>query len=120
MKNITYIIGMALVVLFAVQSHAQEPTKKTVETSIVVKGACNQCKERIENAAYIKGVKYAEWDKETKKLKLAYRSDKVSLDSIEYSIVKAGHDVGEKKADEEVYHALPACCKYRSEHIHTH
>jgi hypothetical protein len=52
MKTITIIIA----ILFSINSQAQSTIKTT---TIAVKGNCEQCKERIENAADIKGVKLA-------------------------------------------------------------
>ena len=49
MKTITIIIA----ILFSINSQAQTTIKTA---TIAVKGNCEQCKERIENAADIKGV----------------------------------------------------------------
>ena len=91
----------------------QERDKKTSTEKFIVKGNCTMCKERIENAALIRGVKFVEWDKMTNTLKVIYRTDKVSLDDVHKAIAEAGHDTEKVKAKDEVYNKLPACCLYR-------
>lgn len=100
----------AFLILFSFSSNAQADI---VETSFEVSGVCNGCKKRIENAAQIKGVKLAEWDKHTQLLKVVYKSTKVDLPTIQESIAAVGHDTGEVKAKDEVYKELPGCCHYR-------
>lgn len=82
-------------------------------TTFDVSGNCNMCKKRIDNAALVKGVKFAEWDKDAKKMKVVFRNDKTNLETIQASILKAGYDVGEQKANEDAYNALPNCCHYK-------
>ena len=107
MKTIIIIIA----ILFSINSQAQSTIKTA---TITVKGNCEQCKERIENAADIKGVKRCVWDMKTKIATIAYNSDKVSIEQIEQAIAKAGHETASQKVDEKAYHALPDCCKYKS------
>ena len=90
--------------------YSQNSKKKTVEFE--VKGVCNMCKNRIENAAYIKGVKFCEWSKETEKLKVVYNPQKVDIDAIHKSIAQAGHSTNKFKANQDTYNKLPACCAY--------
>jgi len=92
--------------------------KEVVEDTILVKGICNMCKERIESAAYGKGVKYVSWDKATDKLSLAYRSDKTNLEEIEGRILTAGHSTENHDAQAEQYAKLPDCCKYEEVNKH--
>lgn len=117
MKSL-YIILIVLGI--SVSAIPQEKDKKVVEITFKVDGACNQCKERIEDAAFVKGVKHAEWNKYTKQIKVAYRMDKTTEQTIKKSIAAAGHDADTLKAKAEVYNNLPGCCQYRSEHIKTH
>lgn len=92
--------------------------KKVTQDTIIVEGVCGMCKTRIEEAAFGKGVKFAEWTKETGQLTLVYRSDKTSLDSIESRIVEAGHSTENKAAEKEDYTSLPECCRYEHQHKH--
>lgn len=79
-----------------------------------VKGACDMCKQRIEDAAKsVKGVISASWDKEAQMVHLQFNPEQTSADAIAKAIAKAGHDNDKYKADDSVYNKLPACCKYR-------
>lgn len=99
---------------FVINLQAQEKNKETKTITFKVSGNCEQCKKRIENAADIKGVKFAEWDVKTEMIKIIYRTDKVSEEKIKQAILNAGHDVENQKAPEESYKVLPDCCKFRS------
>lgn len=110
MKTIQII---AILMLAGFFNPAEAKNKEIIEDTVRVEGACNMCKERIENAALIKGVKFAEWNKETKVLNLVSRSDKTSKKAITEAILETGHDVNKQKAKQEAYKKLPDCCKYR-------
>lgn len=106
MKTLNILI---LAMIFSLKVNAQT----TVTTStILVKGNCGECKERIENAADIKGVKNSNWDKDKKVLTVTFDSKKVTLVQIEEAIAKAGHTTATKTADAKAYKKLPECCKY--------
>ncbi|WP_075559956.1 efflux RND transporter periplasmic adaptor subunit [Parabacteroides timonensis] len=79
-----------------------------------VKGACDMCKQRIEDTAKsIKGVSSAIWDKNTQTIHLQFDPKQTSVDAIAKAIAAAGHDNDKYKADQNVYDKLPACCHYR-------
>lgn len=112
MKSLKYILSVAcILVLSANTTFAQ---KQEVTTEFKVEGVCGECKSRIENAAYIKGVKFCEWNKETEMLKVVYNPGKVTIDAIHASIANAGHDTDKVTADSLAYNKLPKCCAYRS------
>lgn len=78
-----------------------------------VKGSCGMCESRIEKAANsVKGVTGADWNKETKMLKFTIDESKTTLTKVQMAIAKVGHDTPTHKAKDEVYNALPNCCKY--------
>jgi len=79
-----------------------------------VHGVCDMCKERIEHAATLRGVKKVNWHKESGMAELIFRIDKVSVEDVRNSIAEAGHDTGPYKANDESYKDLPGCCAYRS------
>jgi periplasmic mercuric ion binding protein len=108
MKNI--FIGI-LFSLIAFVNHAQK--KNITEQTIEVNGRCGDCKERIETAADIPGVKLAVWTPATKSLKLVFRNDKTSLEKIKQAVAKAGYESEGVAADEKAYDKLPECCKYK-------
>lgn len=92
---------------------AQKNNTSVITQTLYVKGNCGQCKERIESAVDVKGVKYAEWNKKTKILTVTYKPSVISIDEIKKRIIQVGHDVDSLKADEKAYQQLPQCCKYR-------
>ena len=102
-------------ILFTIFLSLAAKSQTTIKTSTVsVKGNCSECKERIENAADIKGVKNSVWSEAAKVLSVTYDSKKVSLEQIEKAIAKAGHQTATQTADSASYKALPSCCKYES------
>lgn len=91
--------------------------KKVIETSLKVDGVCGMCKERIEAALDTVGVKYAEWDLDTKILKIAYKTDKYTIEDISNILAQVGHDTETIKATDEAYSMVDACCKYRDPEV---
>lgn len=84
------------------------------QATFKVSGLCEMCKERIETAAKsVKGVTFANWNMDTKKLTLKYTGSKEVVDAVHNAVARAGHDTEKKKADSKVYNSLPECCKYR-------
>lgn len=110
MKKILFILA----VFTFTASYAQKEEDPIKETTFKVEGVCGMCEKRIENAALrTKGVKLAEWDKESKDLKVVYNSKKVELKAIQNAVSSDGHDTPETKADSTSYAKLPGCCRYR-------
>jgi hypothetical protein len=107
-------IVILTIIFGAFSLSAQEKDIKT--ESIKVEGNCNMCKKRIEQAAFVKGVKRAEWDKETHILSVVYRPSKTTMATVAQSIAKAGHSSERLEAKEKDYKGLPACCQYK-DHI---
>lgn len=100
------------ILLFSIKNSLGQPSIKT--TTISVKGNCEDCKERIENAADIKGVKLFVWDVDTKIATITYNTDKVTILQIEKAIAKIGYEAGNEKANENAYLKLPECCQYKN------
>lgn len=84
-------IWFALFALLIPSLSVDAQDAELITSEFMVKGVCDQCKARIENAAYIKGVKFCEWNKETKVFKVTYNSQKTDLQKIHESIAAAGH-----------------------------
>lgn len=118
MKTIKYLL---LLVLFftGVATYGQVKKAPVADTAVTFKvfGVCGQCKDRIEKAVKIKGVRSGVWDMETGMLSLLYNSSQVSLEKIKNRIVAVGHDLEDRKSVNAVYNALPKCCLYRQEGI---
>lgn len=109
MKN--FIILLVAIIGFSAQ--AQQKKDKNAKHTIEVNGNCEQCKKRIEKAAYsVSGVKSAVWDIESHKLNLIVNEEKTSVSEVKKAIAKVGHDTEDVKATEEDYTNLHSCCKY--------
>lgn len=103
------IIILFIGIIFSLKIQAQTTI---ITSTVTVKGNCDDCKERIENAADIKGVKTSNWNKDKKVLTVTFDSKKVTLTQIEEAISKAGYATANKAADANSYKKLPDCCKY--------
>ncbi len=114
----SFIISIITLLVALVSTGEVQAQKKVIEDTLHVKGVCGMCKERIEEAAYGKGVKYVSWDKATDKLAIAYRSDKTSMEEVEERILQAGHSTENKDAKPEDYEKLPMCCRYQVKEKH--
>lgn len=102
---------LAAFFLLASTSNAQE-LKKVEEVKIQTSAKCFDCKARIEDALnYLKGVKFAELDNETKVVTVQYKTKKVNLEQIKAEIAATGYTADEVKADQAAVDKLPACCK---------
>ena len=95
--------------------HAQS---KTTKTEIKVFGNCGMCKKRIETALDHRGIKFAEWNVQSKQLEVVYNNRKISEKEIHDLVASAGHDTDSVKASDAVYATLPFCCLYR-DHDHS-
>lgn len=107
MKNIFLLLGL----LISFYSYSQNTAVKT--ETISVEGNCDMCKDRIENAADIKGVKICKWDADKKVASVTYDTTKTSIVKIQTAIAAKGYDAGAIKGDDAAYQKLPACCHYR-------
>ncbi len=114
MKFIKYVV-MFYMVFPGMVSYSQNKKPPSLDTAVTFKvfGACEQCKDRIENIVKGKGVKNAIWDVNTKQLSIEYNPSVISLEKIQNKIVSVGHDLENKKSKNVVYNALPQCCHYR-------
>ncbi len=85
----------------------------SIETKdFMVKGACDMCKDRIEETALKAGATKAFWNIDANKLHLTWDSSKSSSEAILKKLADVGHDNEMYKADDTVYNALPGCCHY--------
>jgi hypothetical protein len=84
---------------------------QTTTESFKVAGNCGMCESRIEKAAKAAGATEADWNAETKMLKVSFGSG-TTVAKIQQKIAEVGHDNDAFKATNEVYNKLPGCCKY--------
>ena len=110
--------NLFLILCFVFGSAALYAQTKTVKTDIKVFGNCGMCKNRIETVLDHSGIKFAEWNTETKNLEVVFNNRKITLDEIRKLIASTGHDTDSLKARDEVYAKLPFCCLYR-DHDHS-
>ena len=100
--HIKNILFLSISLFLTISLSAQEKKKKIETSEFEVKGVCKMCKERIENAALIKGVKLAEWNKETSMLKVVYSTKKTTLETIHKAVAEAGHETKKLKPNKWV------------------
>lgn len=109
-----YLIIFLSFIFFSAAAPAQENDKDIKTEKLLVSGNCGMCEKRIEKAAYVKGVKQADWDKKTKMLTVTYKPSKTSKEEILKSVAEAGYDSEGFTANEKSYKKLPECCRYRT------
>ena len=91
---------------------------QTKTDTFFVDGVCGMCKERIENSCIkIKGIKMANWNVDSRMLKVIYNEKKINLTDIHKFVASIGHDTKIEKAPEEIYNSLEMCCKYRDPQV---
>lgn len=84
-----------------------------IAEEVMVAGNCEQCRARIEKAAKnVKGVAAVSWNKDSKVLLVNFDPDQTSMEDIEKSVAKSGHDTQNYQAHTDDYSELPACCQY--------
>lgn len=110
MKNI--VLGMMLLFV-TLSTQAQEKKNKNAKYDVEVNGNCEQCKKRIEKAAFsVSGVKSAEWHMDDHMLHLIINEEKCSVLDVKKAIAKVGHDTDEVRATDADYSNLHHCCLY--------
>jgi hypothetical protein len=88
-------------------------TAQTAKTeTIKVWGNCGMCKTTIEKAAKKAGAKTADWNEDSKELKVTYAVNKTSSKKIQQAIAKSGYDTQDFTAVKSAYDNLHGCCKY--------
>jgi len=108
----TIFLGLAL--LSATDANAQK-----VETlKFEVGGVCDMCKDRIEKALDVKGVKSAVYTLENHQVEIVYNKKKLSENQLHQIIADAGHDTCKITASDEAYSKIHECCKYREHEDH--
>jgi len=107
------IVLIAIMIFLGFSAQAQTKKNKNLKYTTEVNGNCEQCKKRIEKAAFaVPGVKTANWDISSHQLSVILNEEKSSPLDLNNAIAKAGHDTKEVKATTADYDNLHSCCKY--------
>jgi cation transport ATPase len=110
MKNL---ILIAMITFLGFSAQAQTKKNKNLKYTTEVNGNCEQCKKRIEKAAFaVPGVKSASWDISSHQLAVILNEEKSSPEDLNKAIAKVGHDTKDVKATDADYENLHSCCKY--------
>lgn len=105
-------LSLVAVILFSIFTiNTSSAQSKTTET-IKVWGNCGMCKTTIEKAAKSAGAKTADWNEDSKELKVTYAAKKTSSAKIQDAIAKSGYDTQDFTAVKSAYDNLHGCCKY--------
>ncbi|MDO9184777.1 MAG: heavy-metal-associated domain-containing protein [Bacteroidia bacterium] len=119
--NINKFIAIAFMLAIGACGNKKESETTLSTTEIVngittstfkVWGNCGMCKETIEGSVEVEGVSEADWNTETKMIKVSYDTIKISLDQIQKNIAAVGYDNEKYKGDVGAYNNLPECCQY--------
>lgn len=108
MKTLS-IFAAILVSIFTINTSTAQTAK--TET-IKVWGNCGMCKTTIEKAAKKAGAKTANWNEDSKELKITYAVNKTTSVKIQEAIAKSGYDTQDFTAVKSAYDNLHGCCKY--------
>ena len=98
--------------MLTIASCSDAQSKNTTKTKFKVLGNCEMCKKTIETSLSVKGVKTADWNVDTKIIEIVYQPDKISEEKLHDLISASGYDTDKKKGDDKAYSELPGCCQY--------
>ncbi len=114
MKSLLKIsIFFSALLVFSSMKSVDFQDDKEVSMTFKVSGVCGMCKNRIEEALYVTGIKSATWTIKTQLLTVSYKPKKMNELKIHELVASVGHDTEKVKAKDEIYKALPDCCLYR-------
>lgn len=112
MKKNTFYIQIIFILLAGFLPGTVSGQQKMV--SYRVFGACDMCRERIEEVSNkTLGVKAAFWNIQSGKLSLDIDLDSFNEEELHKNLAFAGHDTDKAIAPDDIYESLPACCHYR-------
>lgn len=102
-----HLLISVLLTIVAISANAQNGVA-TIKTS----GQCLECKANIEKAVKaVKGVRMAEFDMETKQVKVFFNDKKTTVETIRKAISEKGYDADDVKANPEGISKLSPCCR---------
>lgn len=111
----SYLSGMMTrflwLTVFAISALCVQAQK--AELTFCVSGLCGMCEDRIEAAFDQKGIVAADYNLDTKKMHVVYKTKKWDEERLHKLATGVGHDTDKYKADDELYANIHGCCKYR-------
>ena len=103
---------LLLVALFGFLAMAAPPKKITIQTNAI----CGMCETNIEEGLLaIDGVKKADLDLTTKKVKIKYDADVIDDAALRQAIANIGYDADDVPARPKAQSSLAACCQPKKE-----
>ncbi|MBL7891253.1 MAG: heavy-metal-associated domain-containing protein [Bacteroidia bacterium] len=111
MKTLKIAICIALGLSLVYLSSCAPSSAKTTEFKVW--GNCGMCKETIEGSLKTDGVIEANWNKDTKMIRVKYDTLMINLDDIHKQIAGVGYDTEKMKGDDTAYANLHECCQYK-------
>ena len=87
-------------------------SNKIKKIKFQVNGVCEMCKNRIETALDVKGIRLADWNIKTKFCRVKFNSEIISENDIHKLISEVGHDTPIYRAKDKDYNNLYHCCHY--------
>ncbi len=105
-------LSLFAVILFSIFAINTSTAQSAKTETIKVWGNCGMCKTTIEKSAKKAGAKTAEWNEDSKELKVTYAVNKTSSAKIQEAIAKSGYDTQDFTAVQTAYDNLHGCCKY--------
>ena len=90
-------------------------SNKIKKIKFQVNGVCEMCKNRIETALDVKGIRLADWNIKTKLCRVKFNSEVISENDIHKLISGVGHDTPTCRAKDTDYNNLYHCCRYDRE-----
>ena len=97
--------------VFAISALCVQAQK--AELTFGVSGLCGMCEDRIEAAFDQKGIVAADYNLDTKKMNVVYKTKKWDEERLHKLATGVGHDTDKYKADNDLYANIHGCCKYR-------
>ena len=113
MKSIHKTFFLSLFMLISIAGISNQKNKDNSKTiTFKVSGNCGMCKETIENALDVKGVKSAVWDEKSKIVKVEFVPEKIKEEKLHQLIAAVGYDTDKLMASDKAYNNLHGCCQY--------
>jgi copper chaperone CopZ len=114
---LSFIFFLTLHQAMAQSSSEATATKvaNTVTTKFKVWGNCGMCKRTIQKSLKTNGVKFSDWNVDTKMLTVSYSPKKITEGDLHKRIAAVGYDTEKERAANEVYDKLHSCCQYERE-----